>query len=180
MINLMLTIQENESGGGFLTSPFFAYSLAAVILIISTFAILYYKKKVQELQEQVKENEFQTRMVKGSYTQFFENSPIMYFVINPVGILLSCNERVFEQLKFTRKEMIGASLKQYFKTEPEDAFDKYLRNLIKEKTGSFKVVFRDADKVDRSGRAYCSATINTENEITSLQMVTFLYESDNH
>lgn len=179
MINLILALQDNESSGGFLTSPFFAYSLSAVILIIATFAIIYYKKKVQELQEHIKENEFQTRMVKSSYTQFFENSPIMYFVINPAGILISCNERVFEQLKYKRKEMIGVSLKQYFKTDPEDAFDKFLKNLIKEKTGNFRVVFRDADNVDRNGKAYCSGTINAENEITSLQMVVFLYDREN-
>ena len=175
---LLQSIKNEGSSGGLLSNPFIAYAFSIVILVSAAFAIVYYKRKVQLLEEYVKEKEFQAKMVRGSYTSFFENSPIMYFVLNPGAILVSCNQRVFEQLKYSRKELIGKSLKPYFETDPDGEFDKYLKNLIKEKTGSFKVIFKDANDTKHKGKAYCAATVNMDDEISNIQMVVLLYDGE--
>lgn len=151
------------------------YILVGIVCIIMLFTILALRGKDREIENINKEKNFEIRMIKTSYSRLYENSPLLYFVLNPRGIVNEFNRRVSDLLHLNNEDLLGKSLKKYFRTIPPGQFEQYLRNIINEPYGSFEVDFVDAGGKVNAGTAYVTAAMDVEGEIASIQMVALLY-----
>lgn len=155
------------------TITFLVLIFLLCVVFIWIIAILLIKNN--ELKLKLKEKDFGAKQIERNYVEFFQNSPLLYFVLNPRGIVMDCNKRASEVLQMQKTDLIGKPLKDYFETFPSGKFDQYIKNLIEERTVSFEVDFRDAYHEILSGTAYCQASLNPEGEIMSIQMVVLIY-----
>jgi len=160
------------------SSRYFAFVLCAIILMAAIIVIIHYMKQIQDMKAIVKEKEFAAKLIKESYTDFYEHSPMMYFVMNPAGIVMSFNKRVEQILELKRDHVVEKPVTNHFITEPEGKFREFLKNIIDDRINSFQLEFKDSSGEGHRGIAHCAASVNTENEIVSIQMVVFLYECE--
>jgi len=127
------------------------------------------------MQEYIKEKEFEIRLIRKSYDEFYENSPLLYFSLNPRGFVTEYNKRVQECMKYKRKDIIGKPVKNILETVPPGQLGEYLQTLYKQRCGNFEVDIKDTFGESHAGVAYCSAFMDPDGEVVSIQMIVFIY-----
>ncbi len=161
--------------GSFLEDPLFYTTLFAITSILTIFTIGYIYRNYQKMQENIREKEFELKLLRKSYDEFYENCPLLHFSLDPKGIITEYNKRVQESMKYRRKDVIGNPLNDILDTVPFGQLEEYLQNLHKQRCGHFEVDLKDSLGESHAGIAYISAFIDPSEEVVSIQMIILIY-----
>ncbi|HEY2475089.1 MAG TPA: PAS domain S-box protein, partial [Candidatus Cybelea sp.] len=101
---LLPGFSETEAGGTGVKASF-----SAVVIGLTTFLVTEQKRATEALRE----SEEQWREV-------FEHNPVMYFIVGPIGTVLSVNAFGAAQLGYTTAELIGQSVLNVFFEEDRE------------------------------------------------------------
>jgi PAS domain S-box-containing protein len=135
-------------------------SLVMIIAVLLT--IMFYRKKMEKV----------LRDSEKRYRDLYENAPDMYHSINKEGIIIYCNETEARMLGYSKEEIIGRPLADFFTEESKKMHAQELpflkdkkvhpdveREFVRKDGSTFTASLNISTEVDENGELFRTKTI---------------------
>lgn len=153
--------------------------LLMLTLLFVILILIVLKRKDQEIKEIIKEKDFEVKLIKDSYSFLYENSPLIYFVLNPRGRIMEFNRQAANLLGISYGDIVGKDISEVFSTSPLGRFEIYVKNIFIKRYDSFQIAYMDKNNTTLTGTAFLNAVVNSQSEIATVQMAALLSGFDN-
>jgi len=97
-------------------------------------------RELTQVNEQLRRINRELEELKDRYSDLYENSPAMYFSLDPAGVVVECNQTMLSTLNRLRAEVLGQALERLYLESSRETFSSSFQELMR--TGSIETETR--------------------------------------